>query len=65
MTRLEANRQIISKIASAVEANPNMRFMQLLQNMNITKMNGLEVVDQWHEESEDTLATLLPMCGQS
>lgn len=58
MTRLEANRSILEKIANEVENNPEQRFHQILQNMGIVKLNGNVVVDQFYEESVDTLDRL-------
>ena len=51
MTRLEANRSIVNLIKETVEAYPDWRFHQILQNI------GVEIpgIDQWYEESTDTL----------
>lgn len=51
MTRIEANRIILEKISNVVESHPDWRFHQILQNMNIVKLNGNVVVDQFFEES--------------
>lgn len=61
--RQEANREILRAISAQVEAHPELRFHQILQNMNIsqTQMIGEapneEMVgkDQFYEESVDTL----------
>lgn len=42
MTRLEANRKIIQKLAVVVEQFPDWRFTQIIDS-------------QWHVESEKTL----------
>lgn len=55
MTRIEANRIILEKISNVVESHPDWRFHQILQNMNIVKLNGNVVVDQFFEESGKTL----------
>lgn len=54
MSRLEANRAIVARIAAAVEENPDWRFHQILQNMAIERPG----FDQWYEESELTLNTI-------
>lgn len=50
MTRQEANREILNKLAELVEAYPELRFNQLLMINNIS--NG---TDRFYEESEITL----------
>lgn len=55
MTRLEANRKIVEKIAEAVENNPDWRFHQILQNIHVSTGE-----DQWYDESEKTLSEILP-----
>ena len=55
MTRLEANRKIVEKIAEAVENNPDWRFYQILQNIHVSTGE-----DQWYDESEKTLSEILP-----
>ena len=54
MTRLEANRLIVEQIKTAVEAFPDWRFHQILQNIGVEQ----PVADQWYEESEDTLKNI-------
>lgn len=54
MSRLEANRAIVAKITAMVEKYPDMRFNQLLQNMNIEHPG----VDMWYVESSDLLANI-------
>ena len=54
MTRQEANRKILEKIAKVVEAEPNWRFHQILQNIGI-ELQGQRGQDQWFEESVETL----------
>lgn len=51
MTRQEANRKILEKIALIVEREPDWRFHQILQNMNIEHPNQ----DNWYTESAETL----------
>ena len=57
--RLEANREIIAKLAELVEKNPDWRFHQLLQNAGVEK----PLKDQFYEESEQTLETLKKLRG--
>lgn len=57
--RLEANREIITKLAELVEKNPDWRFHQLLQNAGVEK----PLKDQFYEESEQTLETLKKLRG--
>lgn len=54
MTRLEANRKILEKIAKTAEEFPDWRFHQILQNIGCSYSE----VDQWFEESETTLARI-------
>lgn len=54
MTRQEANRKILEKIAKVVEAEPHWRFHQILQNIGI-ELHGQRGQDQWFEESVETL----------
>lgn len=51
LSRQEANRKILEKIAKAIESNPNWRFHQILQNMCIE----IQGEDQFFEESRETL----------
>ena len=51
MTRLEANRLIVDHIKATVEACPDWRFHQILQNIGVEHPGW----DKWFEESEDTL----------
>ena len=51
MTRLEANRLIVNLIKETLEAYPDWRFHQILQNLEVEKPG----IDQWYEESTDTL----------
>jgi len=55
MTRQEANREILKKIAAIVECEPDWRFHQILQNLNIEERGR----DQWYDESEMTLKNCL------
>lgn len=51
MNRQETNRKILALVSKAVEDHPDCRFHQLLQNLGVEQ----PAVDQWYEESEDTL----------
>jgi hypothetical protein len=63
MNRQEANRIILNQISVMIEANPDLRFQQILQIMNInkTKLIGelpnqeLICEDLFYEESTKTL----------
>ena len=57
MDRLAANREIVRIIAEEVEKYPDWRFHQLLQNINIVT----PPVDQWYEESGDTLKRIVKL----
>lgn len=50
-TRQRANEQILGRIREAVAMFPDWRFHQILQNIGVE----LPEIDQWYEESEDTL----------
>ena len=54
MNRQEANRQILELVSKAVEAFPDWRFHQILQNFGVEKPDH----DQWYEESEETLCNI-------
>ena len=54
MTRLEANRLIVNLIKETVEAYPDWRFHQILQNLEVEKPG----IDQWYEESPETLCNI-------
>ena len=54
MTRLEANRSIVNLIKETVEAYPDWRFHQILQNLEVEKPG----IDQWYEESTETLCNI-------
>jgi len=56
MTRQEANRKILEKIALIVEREPDWRFHQILQNIGVEDRS----YDQWHDESELTLQSIDP-----
>lgn len=51
MTRQEANRKILEKIAKVVEVAPYWRFHQILQNIGVEDRGR----DQWFDESVETL----------
>lgn len=52
MTRLEANREIVKILAEQVENNPDMRFIQLLVNLDMIKNPSGE---HYNEEPNLTL----------
>jgi len=54
MTRQEANRKILEKIALIVEREPDWRFHQILQNIGAEDQSR----DQWYDESEETLKSI-------
>lgn len=54
MTRQEANRKIVEKIARLVELFPDWRFHQILQNTCCSTAGA----DQWFEEPEVTLSRM-------
>ena len=54
MTRLEANRSIVNLIKETIEAYPDWRFHQILQNLGVEKPG----IDQWYEESTETLCNI-------
>jgi len=54
-SRYQANCQVMAKLQRILDANPDWRFHQALQNCGIS-LRG--VSDQFYEESEDTLARL-------
>ena len=55
MNRLEANRQILRILSAFVEAYPQQRFNQLLQNTKVVVPN---LVDQFYEELTETLSRM-------
>jgi len=65
MNRQEANREILNELQKAVEKHPQLRFHQLLYNMDVQisvpkldkngHMAGMYFEDLHHEESEKTL----------
>ena len=55
MNRLEANRLILKILSEYVEAYPQQRFNQLLQN---TRVVAPHLVDQFYEESTETLSRM-------
>ena len=54
MNRQEANRKILELVSRAVEDFPDWRFHQILQNIGVEQ----PAVDQWYEESEETLCNI-------
>jgi hypothetical protein len=65
MSRQEANRKIVEELSKAVEKYPDLRFHQLLYNMDVQVpipildkdglQAGMHFKDLHHEESIDTL----------
>ena len=54
MNRQEANRKILELVSWAVEAFPDWRFHQILQNLGVEQ----PAIDQWNEESDETLCNI-------
>lgn len=57
MTRKEANMEIVRLIVNYINMNPDQRFTQIIQNLNIVEYDGDSDMlrDNYHEESKDTL----------
>lgn len=62
MTRQAANYEILNKLYAIVEQHPDWRFHQILQNLyiNLRDINDgvvseAKCLDQFYEESEETL----------
>lgn len=66
MTRLEINLIILEKLKNFFEENPDIRFCQALQILNISELQYLDkdgrhfpyIVDNFHVESENTLISI-------
>lgn len=54
MTRYQANKQILEKLAELVEKYPDWRFNQILSNTDVV----LEGQDMFYDESTETLERL-------
>lgn len=54
MTRYQANKQILEKLAKLVEKYPDWRFNQILSNTDVV----LEGQDMFYDESTETLKRL-------
>ena len=63
MNRQEANREILNLLSAAVEQYPDQRFHQILQNLhiNLRDVTEFKCLDQFYEESEDTLDRIKQM----
>ena len=62
MTRQEANKKILEKLAKMVEKYPDWRFGQLLVNCDLLEIIEPGIVaDPFHEESEQTLTNILEL----
>lgn len=74
--RQESNRLLLAEISAQVEAYPDLRFQQILQNLNITELDS-EIQtgkfehettryssDKFHEESSKTLVKALNSYNQ-
>lgn len=55
LDRYSANLQILQLLSELVEAYPDWRFQQILQNVDISTRDGK---DLFYEESVDTLNTM-------
>lgn len=57
MTRKEANMEIVRLIVNYINMNPDQRFTQIIQNLDIVEYDGDSNMlrDNYHEESKDTL----------
>lgn len=55
LKRQQANKAIVAKLAEMVEAHPELRFQQILQDMDIIKPGE----DRFYEEPEVTLSRML------
>ena len=58
MTRQEANKKILEVISDYVEKCPDMRFWQLLYNLNIVRGEPFEIQDDFSRESVEILNNL-------
>ena len=62
MTRQEANKKILEKLAKMVEKYLDWRFGQLLVNCDLLEIIEPGIVaDPFHEESEQTLKNILEL----
>lgn len=65
MTRLEANRLILSELSKTIEQYPDLRFIQTLSGIGILQPKYDEewkcvgYKDTFYEESEDTLKRIV------
>lgn len=65
MNRQEANREILKLLADMVEQYPDLRFGQILVNVDAVKLKpdtqfgvGYVMVDPFHEEPTETLSRM-------
>lgn len=58
MTRQEANRKILEVISDYVEKCPDIRFWQLLYNLDIIRGEPFEIKDDFVRESVEMLNNL-------
>lgn len=70
MNRQEANRKILSMLSDIVEQHPDWRFHQILQNLRINLLDQNDgvvseskCIDQFYEESEETLKRVEPIAN--
>ena len=56
MNSQKANRKILNLLSATVEQHPDWRFHQILYNLDIS----LTRIDQYYEESEETLRRVKP-----
>lgn len=55
MNRQEANKKILEIVTSAVENNPDLRFIQILWKLGIIDSRDEKILDRFYEEPEETL----------
>lgn len=63
MTRQAANYEILNTLYAIVERYPDWRFHQILQNLqiNLREVTEFKCLDQFYEESEETLERVKQM----
>ena len=63
MERQKYNKLILETLSELVKKYPDLRFGQILVDCDIIKYdiadNGIEVIDPFYEESEDTLNRMM------
>jgi hypothetical protein len=63
MTRQAANYEILNILYAIVEKHPDWRFHQILQNLqiNLREVTEFKCLDQFYEDSEETLERVKQM----